>query len=57
MKISCTNTKGEFSFPADIKDGILCHDSLQYCKEPHPRCDRNFWLHNSYHPPLVTLQI
>ena len=57
MKIRSTNTKVEFRAPAGIKDRILCHDSLQYCKKPHLRCARDFWLYNSYHPPLVTLQI
>ena len=27
MKLRSTNTNGEFRAPADIEDGVLCHDS------------------------------
>ena len=54
MKIRSTNTNGEFKAPVDIKDGVLC--SL-YCKEPHLRCAMSFWLYNSYHLHLVTVQM
>ena len=28
MKIRSTNSNGEFRVPADIKDGLLCHNSI-----------------------------
>ena len=28
MKIRSTNSKNEFRAPADIKDGVFCHDSI-----------------------------
>ena len=28
MKIRSTNSNGEFRVPADIKDGVLCHDTI-----------------------------
>ena len=57
MKIRSTYSSGEFRVPANIKDGVLCHDRQQYCKEPHLRCARSFRLYNSYHLLLVTLQM
>ena len=56
-KSRSTNTNGEFRFPSDIKDGVLCHNSQQYCKEPHLRCARSLWFFNSYHPTLVTVKM
>ena len=57
MEIRITNTNSEFSAPANIQDGVPCQDSQQYCKELHLRYARSFWLYNSYHPLLVTVQI
>ena len=57
MKLRSTNTNGKFRAPADVKDGVLCHDSQQYRKEPHFRCARSFWLYNSYYPLFVTAQM
>ena len=28
MKLRSTNSNGEFKVPADIKDGVLCHNSI-----------------------------
>ena len=57
MKIRSTNTNGESRVPADIKEGVLCHDSQQYCKEHNLRCTRRFCLYNSCHLLLVTVQV
>ena len=56
-EIRSANTNGEFRVPADMKDGVLCPDSYQYWKEPHLRCARSFWLYNSLHLLLVTVQM
>ena len=33
MKIRSTYSNGEFRVPVNIKNGVLCHDRQQYCKE------------------------